>query len=332
MDEKKFREFMEKNNAKKETIEISVGLVKEFDDFLKKKGTTVDRASAEDFYQYSAHLIDQGKNTTEAYLSILRYGFVANTLLYVAAMEVLDGGEVMENLSKRLVDEFGEDTRDKIFEGLSLPPLGIRPEEKPEYTKKLLPRLEKVLGVDRCRQFLNRGLRDRYEEWRKPDREKFLKSKNIDEFLKDKRSSYIQELEKHLEEGSLYFTQEITAPVLELIKNDPSIEGGVRKGDTIIVRKIPHMAKEYLRETDERKKRYYYCHCPWVKEALLKSKQPVSPMFCNCSAGYYRAYWEIVLDQPVKVDVVKSILSGDLICEFAVHLPREVVEAAEKSG
>ncbi len=332
MDEKKFREFMEKNKAEKETIEVSVDLVREFDNFLKKKGTTVDRASAEDFYQYSAHLIEQGKNTLDAYLSILRYGIVANTALYVAAMEVLDGREVMENLSKRLIDEFGEDTKDKIFEGTSLPPLGIRPEEKPEYTQKLMPRLEKILGIDRCREFLNQGLRDRYEKARKPDREKFLKSKNIDEFLKEKRSSYIQEMEKHLKEGSLYFTQEITAPVLEFIKNNPYIEEGVRKGDIITVQKIPYMAKDYLRETDEHKKRYYYCHCPWVREALLKSPQPVSPVFCNCSAGYYRAYWEIVFDQPVRVDLVKSVLSGDSFCEFAVHLPREVVEAVEKSG
>jgi hypothetical protein len=331
MDEKKFRKFMEKNNAEKEAIEKSIAHVKEFDDFLKERGTTVDRASAKDFYRYSAYLVEQGKNTLEAYLSMLRYGLIANTALYVAAMEVLDGREVMENLSNRLTDEFGEDIRNRVFEGISLPPLGISPEKKPEYTEKLLPRLEKILGIERCSQFLNKGLRDRYEQWRKPDREKFLKSKNIDEFLKNKRSEYIQEMEKHFEEGTLHFTQEITGPVLEFIKNEPHVECGVRKGDIIVVRKEPYNAKEYLRETDEQKKRYYYCHCPWVKEALLKSSQPVSPVFCNCSAGYYRAYWEIVLDQPIEVEVVKSVLSGDLMCEFAVHLPRDVVEAAEKS-
>jgi hypothetical protein len=332
MDEKKFRKFMEKNNAEKETIEKSIAHVREFDDFLKEKGTTVDRASAKDFYRYSAYLVEQGKNTLEAYLSILRYGLIANTALYVAAMEVLDGREVMENLSRRLTDEFGEDIRNRVFEEISLPPLGISPEKKPEYTKKLLPRLEKILGIERCRQFLNKGLRDRYEQWRKPDREKFLKSKNIDEFLKNKRSEFIQEMEKHFDEGTLYFTQEVTGPVLEFIKNEPHVESGVRKGDIIVVRKAPYMVKEYLRETDEQKKRYYYCHCPWVREALLKSSQPVSPVFCDCSAGYYRAYWEIVLDQPIEVEVVKSILNGDLICEFAVHLPRDVVEAAEKSA
>ena len=332
MEEEKFREFLKKYEKEKDTIEASINLIKDFGNFLKKKGTTIDDASTEDFYEYSAYLISQGQNTFENYVSILRYGvFAKNTELYIAAMEVFDGSEVMENLSKRLVEEFGEDFRNEIFEDVPLPPLGLHPEKKPEYTKKLIPRLEESLGVNRCAKFLNQGLRDRYEEWRKPDREKFLKSKNIDEFLKNRRLEYIEELEKLHKEGSLYFTQEITDAVLEFVKNDPFIEVGVREGDQIIVRKIPHMADKYLREPDEQKKHYYYCHCPWVKEALLESQRPVSPVFCNCSAGYYKAYWEIVLDQPVEVDVVKSILSGDSICEFAVHLPRDVVEAAEKS-
>ncbi len=332
MEEKKFKAYLEKYGIEKDTIDASIDLVKEFDDFLKEKGYTVNEASAEDFYEYSAHLISQGQNTPEAYVSILRYGlFAKNNELYIAAMEVLDGCEVMENFSKRLVEEFGEDFRNEIFDNIPLPPLGLHPEKKPEYTKKLIPRLEESLGVSRCARFLKQGLRDRYEEWRKPDREKFLKSKNIDEFLENKRLEYIEELEKLFKEGSLYFTQVITDAVLEFVRNDPLIEVGVRKGDRIIVRKIPHMADEYLREPDEQRKHYFYCHCPWVKEALLESQQPVPSVFCNCSAGYYKAYWEIVLDQPVEVDVVRSVLSGDSVCEFAVHLPKDVVEAAEKS-
>ena len=331
MDEKNFREFLEKNKIDKDTIETSVKAVKEFDDFLKKRGNTIDTSGAEDFYDYSAYLISRGENTFENYVSILRYGrFSNNTDLCVAALEVLDGSEVMENLSKRLCEEFGEDLRNEVFKGMSLPPLGMPPKKKPEYTKKLLPRLIENLGITRCAEFLNKGLRDRYEQWRKPDREKFLKSKNIDEFLKNRRQEYIKELEEHHEKGSLYFTQEITKEVLEFVKDDPLIEVGVREGNRILVKKIPHMAKEYLMETDQQKKQYFYCHCPWVKEALLESEQPISPVFCNCSAGYYKAYWEIVLDQPIKVTVLESILRGDPICTFEVLLPEDIVEAAEK--
>jgi hypothetical protein len=325
MDEEGFRKFLEERKIDKDTIEASVNLIREFDDFLKKKKT--ETPSVEDFYEYSAHLISGGENTPENYVALLRYGlFTHNNSLYVAAMEVFDGSEVMENLSKRLCEEFGEDFRNEIFGNLPLPPLGLHPLEKPEYTKKLIPRLEDNLG-DRCAEFLNLGLRDRYEEWRKPDRERFLESKNIDEFLRNKRERYIKALEEHHKNGSLYFTQEITTEVLEFIRNDPLIEVGVREGDTILVKKIPHMAKEYLAEPDNQKKGYYYCHCPWVKEALLEKEQPISPVFCNCSAGYYRAYWEIVFDQPVEVEVVESILHGDTVCTFKVHIPKDIKEA-----
>ncbi|MGD2247750.1 MAG: DUF6144 family protein [Candidatus Methanofastidiosia archaeon] len=332
MDEKTFREFLEKNKIEKDTIETSVKLVKKFDNFLKKRGSTIDTSTAEDFYEYSSYLISQGENTFDAYISILRYGYFSdNSTLCIKALEVLDGCEVMENLSRRLSEEFGEDFRNKIFGETPLPPLGVHPKKKPGYTKKLLPKLIETLGITRCAEFLNKGLRDRYEEWRKPDREKFLASKNIDEFLKNKRQEYIKELEEHYQKGSLYFTQKITKEVLDFVKNDPMIEGGVRKGDKIIVKKIPHMAKEYLMESDPQKKKYYYCHCPWVKEALLESEQPIDPVFCNCSAGYYKAYWEIVLDQPVKVTVLKSILKGDSVCTFEISLPKDIVKAVEKN-
>jgi predicted hydrocarbon binding protein len=52
-----------------------------------------------------------------------------------------------------------------------------------------------------------------------------------------------------------------------------------------------------------------------------------SARFCDCSAGFEKQYWDAVLDQPVAVDVVKSALQGDLVCEFAVHLPDDVVRA-----
>lgn len=246
-------------------------------------------------------------------------------------MEVLDGQEVIENFSKRLANEYDQELRDYIFDGIEIPPLGISPKEKPEYTKKLVARLEKKIGTEGCAKFLNRGLRDRYEESRKPHREKFLKSKTIDEFLEQKHKDFVAELESHLKNDTLFFTQEITEAVLDHVKNDSCVESGIREGDKIIVKKIPHMAKEYLAEKDEQKKRYYYCHCPWIKEAFKESDKPISPVFCNCSAGFYRAYWEIVFDEPVQVDVLESLLMGDSICKFAVHIPKSVLNKSDNN-
>lgn len=326
MDIDGFRKFLSSRKLDQRTIKSSLNALRDFELYLEKKGREIETATRKDFYEYSAHMIKSGINTVDNYVGILRYGYFKKLKeMIIAGMEVLDGREVMNNLSNRLTSEFSKELRNSIFEDIKIPSLGIRPEEKPEYMQTIIKNLETKIGTDGCAEFLNRGLRDRYEEWRKPDREKFLKSKNIDAFLRQKHNDFVAELEKHLVEKTLFFTQEMTREIVDYVKNDPHIESGVRRGKQIIIKKVPHMAKEYLSEKDERKKRYYYCHCPWVKEAFKGSEKPLSPVFCNCSAGFYRAYWEIVFDQPVRVDVLESLLKGDSICKFAVHIPDKVL-------
>ena len=329
MDIDGFRDFLSSRKIDKKVIESSIATLKDFESFLQRNGKEIENVTRKDFYGYSDYLIESGKNTLDNYISILRYGYFKKIQeLIIAGMEVLDGREVIKNFSDRLMNEFSKDLRDRIFDGVEIPALGISQEEKPRYMQKLVARLEENAGVEKCTQFLNKGLRDRYEEARKPDREKFLKSKNLDLFLKEQHRDLVAELETHLKEGTLFFTQKITKEVVEHVRNNSYIESGVRQGDKIIIEKIPHMAKEYLAEKDEHKKRYYYCHCPWVKEAFKESEKPLSPVFCNCSAGFYRAYWEIVFGEDVRVDVLESLLKGDTVCKFAVHVPAKFITSA----
>lgn len=326
MDIDGFRKFLSNRKIDQRVIRNSIKTLRDFELYLEKSGKTLENATRQDFYAYSSRMIEAGTNTVENYLSILRFGYFKKlNELIIAGMEVLDGREVIDNLSNRLSDEFDQGLRDDIFSETKIPPLGISPEQKPKYMKELITRLEQKIGADECAKFLNAGLRDRYEESRKPDRDKFLKSKNLDAFLRQKHADFVAEMETHLKNGTLFFTQEITREVVDHVKNDAHIESGVREGNRIIIKKIPHMAKEYLAEKNVQRKRYYYCHCPWVKESFRHSAKPLSPVFCNCSAGFYRAYWEIVFDEPVRVDVLESLIKGDSICRFAVYIPENLI-------
>ncbi|HDZ18238.1 hypothetical protein LCGC14_1033790 [marine sediment metagenome] len=62
-----------------------------------------------------------------------------------------------------------------------------------------------------------------------------------------------------------------------------------------------------------------------VREAFLDEDQPISPIFCHSSSGYYKNYWEAVLEHPVKVELLETVLKGDLVCKFALHYPEELV-------
>jgi hypothetical protein len=97
---------------------------------------------------------------------------------------------------------------------------------------------------------------------------------------------------------------------------------GTREGNRIVATKIPkseHLL-DYLSETDREKKRAYYCHCPRVRE-ILKTAETISQTYCTCGAGFYKGIWEEILQAPVEVEVLESVLQGGEVCRIAIHLP-----------
>ncbi len=97
---------------------------------------------------------------------------------------------------------------------------------------------------------------------------------------------------------------------------------GELKGSIIVATKIPKSGyiREYFAERDPVKKRAIYCHCPRIREAL-KTNTEISPTYCYCGAGYYTGIWEEILQRPVKVKLLESVLKGDDACKIAIHLP-----------
>jgi hypothetical protein len=97
---------------------------------------------------------------------------------------------------------------------------------------------------------------------------------------------------------------------------------GVKRGSAIIATKIPKSGNllEYIRETDPARKRVLYCHCPRIRDAS-SSSAAISATYCYCGAGFYKGIWEEILQQPVEVELLETVLRGDEVCKFAVYLP-----------
>ena len=93
--------------------------------------------------------------------------------------------------------------------------------------------------------------------------------------------------------------------------------------------KIPKSGnlKQYMEEPDAAKRRKLYCHCPRVLE-VIRTGGTLPPLYCYCGAGFYRDLWEEILQQPVEVEVLRSILMGDDVCSFILRLPAEDDSAA----
>jgi hypothetical protein len=112
------------------------------------------------------------------------------------------------------------------------------------------------------------------------------------------------------------------------VKRHPEIHKGVRQGSIVYEAKIPYMTVDYLAESDKQRKRYHYCHCPWVRESLKAGDVSVSPTFCQCSAGFHKKSWEVIFEQPLQAEVVETVLKGDPWCKIAIHLPEEALNGA----
>ena len=321
MDQEGFRDFLEARKLSTEEIEASIALAQRFEGFA---AAGYARPAKEDAWAFSARLIEEGLNTPANYYALVRYGrFTHNDDVYVAFVELLDGAEAMEGLYRRTAEVLGEQQRDQVFAGLGLPPLGLPNDEKVRFTQAALARLETLADPQSCRAILADCLRDLPRKYFMRERRKYQAAKDIDTYLARRRRAFLRELETCRREGRLFYVQEITDQVLEFVRGDPEIEGGVREGQSLYVAKIPYMADRYLAETDETMKRYYACHCPWVREGIRRGDS-LSPTFCYCSAGFYKKPWEVILGRPLQAEVLESVLQGGFRCRFVIHLPAEL--------
>jgi len=111
--------------------------------------------------------------------------------------------------------------------------------------------------------------------------------------------------------------------VRAFMRSDPgwNDKRGYRKGRVVYHTKNPADPAAYEQAKTPQEVRAAYCFCPIIRDRLEQG-MPVS--YCYCGAGWYRQQWEAATGKPVRVEVVQSVLRGDEVCQFAVHLPEEL--------
>lgn len=119
--------------------------------------------------------------------------------------------------------------------------------------------------------------------------------------------------------------------LIEWIGKDKEANGGaswygnpIREGNIIYDTEDPASPEEYKQAKTDLEKHMARCFCPIVC-AAIKANRARSPTFCNCSAGYTAQFWQNVLGLPLRIEVLESVLKGDDVCKFAIHLPEDAV-------
>lgn len=321
MREEEYVEFLRTRKQSEESIGSAVEYVREFEGYLAEAGLSLDSFTVSDLKGYASRLIENRKNSMERFLALARYAYMAGlneVFVYFTAM--LGGREVLPSISERLTSLAGGETRDGVFEDIELPPLGSPPEEFPEVTSRLLGRLQE-LGVETCRSVLaynHHGIPrehfDKHKVWLK-------EAGDIDGFLKKIHQEAIAELERYMNEGKVWYEQEITPEVVEFVRGNQEVLSAVRDGDYLYITKIPYSPKDWLKESDSTMKRYHACHCPLARAAIIMGGPDIPSDWCYCSGGYQKLMFDVVFGESTEVEVLESVLAGDARCRFRVRIP-----------
>ena len=118
MDTTGFRGRLQSLGLDDAQINSSIALAARFEAFVASQPPPPTMATA---WAFSRQLIDEGTNTRANYVALVRYcRFIGSHEMYVALVELVDGGEVDENLFRLIGEKFGLDFRDEVFGGIGV--------------------------------------------------------------------------------------------------------------------------------------------------------------------------------------------------------------------
>lgn len=221
----------------------------------------------------------------------------------------------LARFSSRLDEIAGEGIGKEVMEGSEELSSQSSRQEVIEWSKQAMERLDSLVDEEKRKEIMTgcacqyprsglQRIRKRYEETKDIDLAHQMLQQRFESFLKNSLQLDDQLIEEIVDKGWGL--------------------AGVRKGSTITATKIPKSGYllEYMKETDPDRKRQYYCHCPRVRD-VLGTPETIPPTYCYCGAGFYKDIWEEILQRPVEVEVLETVLGGDEVCKIAVRLPSD---------
>jgi hypothetical protein len=271
---------------------------------------------------YLVGLVARTENDLPRLLALARYCHLARRdESYIHFTAILGRAELLENLANRLEVIAGGEVRARVFAGIPSPAEGAPTDAAIGSTIAVVERMRSALPDATCARVLAGNLHGIPASAFAGERECFLAAESIDAWLADRHVRAVAELERHAAEARLWYEQRITRPVVEFVRANPEVLGGVRRGDRILFTKIPYAPDEWLRETNPARKRYLACHCPLARESLPGPGPRVPAIFCNCSAGFEKLPFGAAFGVEPEVEVLESVLAGDDRCRFSILVP-----------
>lgn len=195
----------------------------------------------------------------------------------------------------------------------------------------LMQRFEAAADAETIQRILCRvrhGLHPSQSAWA---HEEFLAIGDLDRFLQKHHDDEWRHFVQLNKEGKDFYGQDITDEVLDFIREHPAMLAPVRRGNKLHCMAFPSNMRDYLKSDDSVMKRYHACHCPFAKESILSDKM-VSATLCYCSLGHVMNFMEAALNRSLHGRVIRSVLRGDLTCEYEIDIPDDIMRDYVSEG
>jgi len=318
------KSYYDKRGISRSETEIAVSALKECIIFLTEHNRTIENCSVAMMKEYIKLLIKNNENSSENLLALARSCYLAeNREVYIYFTQIVERENIIENLRSHIEETIGKGKSDSIFETLTSPANGASPEAAYGYTKQLVEKLESELSADECRKALTANAHGIPPEAFQAEVEYFANATDLVSYLDNAHKRSVRTLQEHSDSGKVWFEQIITQPVVNYVKENKEVLGGILEDGKILWTKIPYDVEKWLFEKDPSIKRYYACHCPMAREILKNSDEKMPRSWCNCTSGYIQQRFNAIFRQKVQVDLLETVLDGDDRCRFAVHVPEE---------
>lgn len=314
-----FKKLYQSNNLSLDEFNQALHLLEYYQNVLSE--TSIDDANPIQLDLFISKLMKDDQCTTDSFIVLLRYyRMIQRNDLFIHLTKYTGGLGVIESILERMKKIVGEKKHDEVIELIDIPQLGTHPSEFPKFTQRFVQLLEQYFDKKTIEHILADNHHQIPASSFLTEKIHYENAETLDQYLQDLHQRKIEILERHLKDGTVWFEQQITKEVVDFVKSNQEILSAVRKDNYLYITKIPYDTKAYLEASNEVDKRYHGCHCPFAKESIRNSDLEIPGIWCNCSAGFGKFPFEVILDQELEIEVLKNVLQKDMICRFRIPL------------
>lgn len=304
-----------------EEAQRSLERILAFEEWIRKRGKSLDDVTMREMRAYLKRLIHRGENSCDDLLSLLFYyedSRCVDLELYLS--NIVNGAAEIDEILSRVAELAGEEAAHAIERDVPQPPLGTDPSRLPAFSARLIRRMMTMLSERDVRRALD-GFREgliplRFES----DRQLYQTTKSLDEFLLASAQREAEKLREYQNAGSkwsaIFFPEDFVDRAVQF----QEMLSAVHRGDKLYITLPPYLPAYYLQSDMIEKRRYYACSDPYVRASFLTGRPTISIVWCERCVSHCRRQYEYILGRPLQAEVEQCALLGDTSCRIAVLL------------